>query len=91
MVNVGRVGRIIEFTRSWLENTEMMVGLIDMDGVVLLGSITEYLDITIGSKVILADCGIGPDGKLYFSFKQLHGFSSYTRGDNVSEMGYELR
>jgi hypothetical protein len=50
MVNVGRVGRIIEFTRSWLEKTETMVGLIDMDGVVLLGSITEYRDVAIGSK-----------------------------------------
>ncbi len=78
MVNVGRVGRIIEFTRSWLEKTETMVGLIDMDGVVLLGSITEYRDLAIGSKVVLIDCGIFPDGKIYFSFKQLHGFSSYT-------------
>ena len=77
-VNVGRVGKVVEFSRSWLEESEIVVALIDIEGILLLGSISESRDLEVGSKVVLTNCGIYPDGKIYFRFRQQDRFDSYT-------------
>jgi uncharacterized OB-fold protein len=77
-VTAGKIGRIVEFSRSWLEEQEVIVALINMDGILLLGSISEGQGITIGSAVELIATGASSDGKIYFHFRILDRFDSYT-------------
>jgi hypothetical protein len=42
-----------------------------MDGILLLGSISEGQDITIGAEVELLSTGASTDGKIYFHFRIL--------------------
>lgn len=74
--NISKVGRVVEFSTSRLEGSEIVVALIDMDGILILGSILGSRNITIGSKVILTACGASPN--LYFHFRQQDRFDSYT-------------
>ena len=67
----GKIGKIVEFSRSWLEVQEVIVALIDMDGILLLGSISEGQGITIGATVELISNGASSDGKIYFHFRTL--------------------
>ena len=72
-------GRIVEFSRSWLEEEgEVIVALIDMEGILLFGSLSDGPRIAIGTPVELVATGASPNGKIYFSFKTLDGFDSYT-------------
>lgn len=77
-VPAGKFGKIVEFSRSWLEEGEVIVALIDMDGILLFGSILEGSRITIGTAVELVATGASPDGKIHFSFRTLDRFDSYT-------------
>ncbi|MGH9910808.1 MAG: Zn-ribbon domain-containing OB-fold protein [Nitrososphaeraceae archaeon] len=70
-VRAGKIGKIVEFSRSWLEEQEVIVALIDMDGILLLGSISEGQGITIGAAVELISNGASSDGKIYFHFRTL--------------------
>jgi hypothetical protein len=49
-----------------------------MDGILLLGSISEGQGITIGAAVELIASGASSDGKIYFHFRILDRFDSYT-------------
>lgn len=69
IVRAGKIGKIVEFSRSWLEEQEVIVALIDMDGILLLGSISEGQGITIGAEVELISNGATSDGKIYFHFR----------------------
>lgn len=77
-VTAGKLGRIVEFSRSWLEEKETIVALIDMDGILLLGSISEGRGIAIGAAVELINTGASSDGKIHFHFRTLDRFDSYT-------------
>ncbi len=76
--NAGKLGRIVEFSRSWLEEGEVIVALIDMDGILLLGSVLEGRGIAAGAAVELVATGASPDGKIHFRFRTMDGFDSYT-------------
>lgn len=77
-ITAGKFGRIVEFTRSWLEESEVIVALVDMDGILLLGSMTEGRRISVGAAVELVATGASPDGKIHFRFRTLNRFDSYT-------------
>jgi uncharacterized OB-fold protein len=78
-VPAGKFGRIVEFSRSWIEEEgEAIVALIDMEGILLFGSVSEGSRIATGTLVELVEAGASPNGKIYFSFKTLDGFDSYT-------------
>jgi uncharacterized OB-fold protein len=77
-VNAGKFGRIVEFSRSWLEEGGVIVALIDMDGILLLGTILEGRGIAVGSAVELVATGASSDGKIHFHFRILDRFDSYT-------------
>lgn len=75
--NISKVGRVVEFSTSRLGG-EVVVALINMDGILILGSILGSPNITIGSKVVLTACGASPS--LYFHFRlQEDRFDSYTK------------
>lgn len=71
IVTAGKIGKIVEFSRSWLEEQQVIVALIDIDGILLLGSISEGQGITIGAEVELLSTGTSTDGKIYFHFRIL--------------------
>jgi uncharacterized OB-fold protein len=76
MATAGGFGKIVEFSKSWLEDE--VVALIDMDGILLLGSVLEDRRIAIGAQVELIATGITPERKIYFCFRTLDRFDSYT-------------
>ena len=77
-VTAGKLGRIVEYNRSWIEETEIIVGLIDMGGILLLGSISGGRGIAVGASVELIATGATSDGKIHFHFKTLDRVDSYT-------------
>lgn len=78
-VPAGKFGRIAGFSRSWLEEEgEAIVALIDLEGILLFGSVSEGRRIAIGTLVELVAAGASPNGEIYFNFKTLDGFDSYT-------------
>ena len=80
-IPAGKFGKILEFSRSWLEvgeKGEVIVALIDMNGVLLFGSVSAGPQIAVGTPVEVLATGSSPDGKIHFSFKTLDRFDSYT-------------
>jgi uncharacterized OB-fold protein len=77
-VTADKFGKIVEFSKSWLEEGEIIVALIDMDGILVLGSVLGGRGIAVGAVVELIAAGVTPEGKLYFCFKALDRFDSYT-------------
>jgi uncharacterized OB-fold protein len=77
-IEAGKLGRIVEFSRSWLEEDEVFVALIDMDGILLLGSVSEGPGIAVGAEVELISSGVSLEGNIDFCFRILDRFSSYT-------------
>ena len=77
-VHGGKLGRVVEFSKSWMENGEVTVALIDIEGILLLGSILEARGIAVGSVVELVTLGASPEGQIHFIFRTLDGFDSYT-------------
>ena len=78
-ISAGKFGRIVEFSRSWLEEEgEAIVALIDMEGILLFGSVSKGPRIAIGTVVELVAAGASPNGEIYLRFKTLDGFDSYT-------------
>jgi uncharacterized OB-fold protein len=74
----GKFGRVVEFSKSWMKDGEVTMALIDIDGILLLGSILEARRIAVGSVVELVTKGASPDGKIHFTFRTLGRFDSYT-------------
>lgn len=77
-VAAGKFGKIVEFSKSWLEEENVIVALIDMDGILMLGSVLEGRRIAVGEAVELIATGATPEGKIYFCFRTLDRFDSYT-------------
>lgn len=77
-ISAGKLGRIVEFSKSGLEADKVFVALIDLDGILLLGSVSDGHGITVGAKVELISSGVSPEGKIDFCFRILDRFSSYT-------------
>jgi uncharacterized OB-fold protein len=90
-LSAGKLGRIVEFSRSWLEEGEVFVALIDMDGILLLGSISDGRRIAVGAEVELVTTGVSPEGKIHFHFRILDRFDSYTIVNNIFKTCHELR
>ena len=76
-ITAGKIGRIVEFSKSELEADEVFVALIDLDGILLLGSVSKGQGIAVGAKVELMSSDVS-EGKIDFCFRILDRFSSYT-------------
>jgi len=59
-------GFIKEITTSYTKGTAKLYGIVDMQGIKLVGSLSP--DAYVGLKVQMTDCGIRENGSLFFNF-----------------------
>jgi uncharacterized OB-fold protein len=62
-------GILVEFSFSHMRDAEGAFGIVDLYGIRLIGSISGW-PLRVGMKVKMAECGIRPDGKVYYRFKK---------------------
>jgi uncharacterized OB-fold protein len=67
MQRVHPVGVLLEFSNSHLDD-DVSYGIVDMQGIFLLGSLHDS-KISRGMKVIMFDCGVRRDGRIFYRFK----------------------
>ena len=63
-------GILLEFTTSYIENLQEVLGIVDMSGIRVLGSISGQ-SLYHGIEVKLTKCGISPNGTVFYHFKSL--------------------
>ena len=66
---VEAIGTLVEFASSHVRNREGLFGIIDMNGIRIVGSLGETVP-KIGAKMKLSSCGVREDGTLYYEFEQ---------------------
>lgn len=59
-------GTIVEFTTSQIHGNENLYGIVDMQGIKLIGSLP--VNVTLGMKVKMVECGIRENGCLFYHF-----------------------
>ncbi len=59
-------GTLIEFTTSHIYGKEDLYGVVDMEGIKLIGSLSA--NVTTGMKVRMVKCGIRENGCLFYHF-----------------------
>ena len=59
-------GFIKEITTSYTKGTAKIYGIVDMQGIKLVGSLSS--NASVGLKVQMTDCGIRENGSLFFNF-----------------------
>ena len=62
------VGTLIEFSNSYVKNREGTFGVIDMNGIRIVGSLSGS-DSQVGTKVRMVACGLSSDGSPYYEFQ----------------------
>jgi uncharacterized OB-fold protein len=63
-------GILIEFTKSYLGNSEVIFGVIEVAGVRLLGRLFPRSKILrYGMQVRMTECGINSDGRTFYNFE----------------------
>jgi uncharacterized protein len=65
---VKTTGTLLEFTNSYVENTEVTFGLVDMSGIKLLGSF-DTSELRVGQNVKMVKCGVRSDGTAFYLFE----------------------
>ncbi|MDQ4100786.1 MAG: zinc ribbon domain-containing protein [Thermoproteota archaeon] len=63
-------GILLYFSKSYLKDLEGCFGLIDMDGVRLIGSF-ETVELKEGLRVKMVKCGLKPGGTPYYFFEPI--------------------
>jgi uncharacterized protein len=61
-------GVVIDYTCSHIGRSKGTVGLVELRGVRLLGSIVGK-PVKRGAKVMMTSCGITPEGSVFYNFK----------------------
>jgi len=64
----GQKGVVIDYTCSHIARSKVTIGLVELHGVRLLGSIVGK-PVKRGAKVKLTSCGITPEGGVFYNFK----------------------
>ena len=63
-------GTLLEFTTSYIGNTEVIFGAVEIRGIRLLGRLTPTTrEFHKGMKVRLTGCGINNDGGIFYNFE----------------------
>lgn len=65
---IDRIGVVVEFASSHLKNIEGVFGVIDIDGIRLVGAIKAH-KISLGMPVKLVTCGLNEEGSPYYDFE----------------------
>ncbi|HYZ49653.1 MAG TPA: hypothetical protein VE593_02105 [Nitrososphaeraceae archaeon] len=63
-------GRLVEFTTSRIKSCPSVFGIIQMDGIAVLGSICDENPYH-GMPVRMTDCGVTCSGSVYYNFERI--------------------
>jgi uncharacterized OB-fold protein len=74
------IGTLIEFTTSHIHGKEELFGIVDIEGIKLIGSLSSNL--SIGMKVRMVECGIRENGSPFYHFERLKRLNSYTEAES---------
>jgi uncharacterized OB-fold protein len=66
---VNAIGTLVEFSVSHVKNRDGLFGVIDLDGIRIVGSLGET-PVQVGQKMKLASCGIRDDGTPFYNFER---------------------
>jgi uncharacterized protein len=61
------IGTVIEYTTSHVDGKEERFGVVDIEGIKLIGSLSSSL--TTGMKVRMVECGIRENGFAFYHFE----------------------
>ena len=63
-------GIVLEFTKSYIGNTEVIFGAVEICGIRLMGRLTPATtQFRNGMKVSMIECGINTEGRVYYIFE----------------------
>jgi uncharacterized protein len=63
-------GTLLEFTKSYIGNTEVIFGAVEIYGVRLIGRLTPATkEFHKGMKVRMTGCGINTEGGIFYNFE----------------------
>jgi uncharacterized OB-fold protein len=63
-------GILIEFTKSYLGNTEVIFGVVEVCGIRLMGRLfPRSKALAKGMQVRMTECGIDPAGRIFYNFE----------------------
>lgn len=69
---IERIGVVIEFAKSQVKNREGSFGVIDIDGIRLVGALKAD-KISSGMKMRMVACGVSEDCSPFYDFEPLEG------------------
>ena len=65
------MGTLLEFTKSYIGNIEVIFGAVEICGVRLMGRLTPGTkDFRKGMKVRMTGCGINTEGGIFYTFEE---------------------
>ena len=68
--SVIKEGTLLEYTKSYIGNTEVIFGAVELRGIKLIGLLTPATkEFHKGMKVRLTACGINNDGGIFYNFE----------------------
>ena len=68
--SVVKEGTLLEFTKSYVGNNEVIFGAVELRGIKLIGLLTPATkEFHKGMKVRLTACGINNDGGIFYNFE----------------------
>lgn len=65
---VKTTGTLLEFSSSHVRDHEGLFGVVDMDGIRLVGSFDPDASLSVGMKVRMSRCGVSDAGTPYYWF-----------------------
>lgn len=66
---VNTIGTLVEYSVSHVKNREGRFGVIDLDGIRIVGSLGETAP-QVGQRMKLASCGVRDDGTPFYNFER---------------------
>jgi uncharacterized OB-fold protein len=68
--SVRKEGTLLEFTKSYIGNTEVILGAVEICGIRLMGRLTpSSKKFKNGMKVRMSECGINTEGEIFYNFE----------------------
>jgi hypothetical protein len=69
MEKVDAVGTLLEFSCSRLNGEIEFFGIVELSDIRIIGSFNDT-ELHEGMKVKMIDCGVNPDGKIFYHFSK---------------------
>ena len=72
--SVVKEGTLLEFTKSYIGNNEVIFGAVEICGIRLLGRLNPTCKkFQNGMKVRMTECGINTEGRIFYNFESKVG------------------